>query len=642
MNKSTFDAMAAQYKIVETGKNLVDMSKAETLYGVPLETTVDGVVWPAGNKFYFKIPCHLPVGTYTVSAIGQNDVGEYLYVYTFCYEDGSYGPRTTALGKPLTSTADIAYIYIYKDMPTTALTDDLVVTQVQCEAGSTATDYEPYTGGNGEPVYWDNGVHCVMPEVLIGGKAEQTTYTGKNLFNKDDETAIVMCQILSEAIATSTITTAIRIPCDPNTTYSAQKIQSTRFTVYTTTEYPTIGIAVSLVASTTNTTMTFTTPDNAAYILILVHHANYDTDITVQSVLESIQIELGSVVTSYEPYTGCIPAPNPLYPIEPVFSNQTKILSRGKNLLNLADIVVNGDNYGSVEIRGDNVILSPPDSGKMYGIINRSVNFLNPGETYTFCVNVAQGTLGTSWGWRFKYVDGSYSDTFNREVFTLTPTQRVSAVMFYVDFGTQQYDTPFILSNLQIVAGAYTDETMPPYIPYFDGGEAVAPELLAIPGTEYRDEWDAQTGRGLRKIYKLVLDGDEHWRDDYLATYKLMVLDSTVLYGYPRISPSGYGICNCGGWIGPSNQQGTAIAFGNKSNPFVEQWGIDNDTDWKTYLSKRYAEGNPVIIWYPMADPVEFQTDPQPLIQSKGYTQLIQVDGTLSSCPITAKYVTHS
>jgi hypothetical protein len=111
--------------------------------------------------------------------------------------------------------------------------------------------------------------------------------------------------------------------------------------------------------------------------------------VPVYTTIKNIQIEEGYPSTNYEPYTGGIPAPNPLYPIEPVFSNQTKILSCGKNLLDLSTVEANGTRYGIITRQEDSIIYTPsPEDPRVFGITIRNVEYLIPGNTYTFHINV--------------------------------------------------------------------------------------------------------------------------------------------------------------------------------------------------------------------------------------------------------------
>ena len=67
----------------------------------------------------------------------------------------------------------------------------------------------------------------------------------------------------------------------------------------------------------------------------------------------------------------------------------------------------------------------------------------------------------------------------------------------------------------------------------YDGGIAQAPELLAIPGTAYRDEWDAQTGRGVRRCGVIDSYAGETISTPYISSTGGLTDGATVVYGIP-------------------------------------------------------------------------------------------------------------
>ena len=54
----------------------------------------------------------------------------------------------------------------------------------------------------------------------------------------------------------------------------------------------------------TATEITVTSNNNDKYIIVWFYHSSHDTSLTVEEILASIQIELGSTATSYESYQG--------------------------------------------------------------------------------------------------------------------------------------------------------------------------------------------------------------------------------------------------------------------------------------------------------------------------------------------------
>lgn len=129
--------------IVATSKNLVDYSKATKRDGTPLDVVDNGVVFPAGTNFYFRIPVTLPAGSYVASYSGVNDAGESVGRYIVEYVDGSYSSNIDN-GESRSHNKDIKSIWIYKNNPTEKLTEDLIVSNIQLEHGSVKSEYTPY------------------------------------------------------------------------------------------------------------------------------------------------------------------------------------------------------------------------------------------------------------------------------------------------------------------------------------------------------------------------------------------------------------------------------------------------------------------------------------------------------------------
>ena len=166
---------------------------------------------------------------------------------------------------------------------------------VQVELGSTATAYEPYTGGMPSP-------NPDYPQEL------ESVGMSKNLFNKDDFTYI-KAYVDGNGLITGYSAgsrTVLYIPCAPNTTYTASRTAvatSERFGLGWTEEIPETGMTIS-----TNTNMqvsatignkithTITTGATAKYLVCYLGwtHRNQEA--------ETLQIEIGNTATPYKPY----------------------------------------------------------------------------------------------------------------------------------------------------------------------------------------------------------------------------------------------------------------------------------------------------------------------------------------------------
>lgn len=186
----------------------------------------------------------------------------------------------------------------------------------------------------------------------------------------------------------------------------------------------------------------------------------------------------------------------------------------------------------------------------------------------------------------------------------------------------------------------------------WDGGTATAPELWAIPGTNIRDEWDAQTGWGVRRVKKLVLDGTENWlKNKDFGDYKSFFIEKSkydLLYrNYP-------GICQCfqtrewaplGGeyfWYATAS-----IGFRIHKSRLGDNYddlttNAERINSFRAWLAAQSDADTPVTIWYALAKPKPFYYPPARLTMPPGYGQIIQVLGSVPDCPVKAKYLTHA
>lgn len=135
---------------------------------------------------------------------------------------------------------------------------------------------------------------------------------------------------------------------------------------------------------------------------------------------------------------------------------------------------------------------------------------------------------------------------------TFTRTTDASKTISYLtlSYGTAWY-WYIDVGSISMVEGSYIADTMPPYAPYFDGGTAHAPDLYGIPGTDYRDEWSPQTGRGVRRCAIIESYAGETITTPYISSTGELSDGATVIYGIPDtpfyatparlIMPSGYG-----------------------------------------------------------------------------------------------------
>ena len=139
-----YTAPSGVTQVIATSKNLIDYRGATLRDGTPLQVVDNGVVMPSGSKYYIVIPIELSAGTYTVTYSGANDAGDKVGKYVFEYADGTYTSTSRNPGYSQYHSKDIKALWIYKDVANDELNADLIISDIQVESGSVATEYTPY------------------------------------------------------------------------------------------------------------------------------------------------------------------------------------------------------------------------------------------------------------------------------------------------------------------------------------------------------------------------------------------------------------------------------------------------------------------------------------------------------------------
>ena len=151
-----------------------------------------------------------------------------------------------------------------------------------------------------------------------------------------------------------------------------------------------------------------------------------------------------------------------------------------------------------------------------------------------------------------------------------------------------------VISNIQIEHGPVATE----YEPYKGTQTITVPTPNGLPGIgEYRDEIDFAKGIYTKRIEKLVFDGSENWW--YGAEFFGLELaqyakpDLGICNYYPTISTPGEGLVGI-----TFNAEILAIC----DSAYSPDWDV---SVFKQFLADKYAEGNPVIVQYILAEPIE-------------------------------------
>lgn len=246
-----------------------------------------------------------------------DDIPEYI----FCIGDDEENEQVIAL-----SGKDGAFKYEKVDELPTAGKDGVLYLVPKSHTTQTASG-NPITA----TITDDAGQ---MESFQLDGDTFQQSYTGKNLFNKN---TVIIGKVLDAdgtlIASTNEFATSDFIPVMPNTTYYKLFSLSVRFKYFNENKEP---LSTSSYQDIPNaaTAQSFTTPAGAYYIRLSLGSAYLDT----------LQIELGSTFTSYEPFVGGQPSPSPSYPqdINVVTDTQTISINGTNYPLDLGDIQLCG------------------------------------------------------------------------------------------------------------------------------------------------------------------------------------------------------------------------------------------------------------------------------------------------------------
>lgn len=215
---------------------------------------------------------------------------------------------------------------------------------------------------SGKYFYLTDVVSGIEELQFVYGDTYQQTYSGKNLFNVNGDFSYGGYTNQTTKNGDGTITVSANFSVSRNAGQKLNLLPNTQYVLSctmtaTTSTQPHKGIieimkgiryvnlsnlVTKYVDTVGEATFTFTTPADVSEIWI-----EFSSNGTATSTFANIQIEQGSTPTSYEPYTGGIPAPNPDYPqaVQTVTGAQTVDVT-GKNLVRIGTYEISGTNYG--------------------------------------------------------------------------------------------------------------------------------------------------------------------------------------------------------------------------------------------------------------------------------------------------------
>lgn len=577
-----------------SGKNLIQLddislTNQSIYYYVNINPQINCTL-VAGQAYTFSADLTIG-GSVTESrlSIGCGSTGYAADLYTeMSVSSGKYSATFTPTSTQLQNGTSF-YIRFPRFTTPSATGVNYSIKNAMLEKGSTATSYEQYVGGTPAP----NPDYPQAIDVVTG---EQTVgVVGKNLFDKDNANIInAYIDTLHTSITSNSNNRIIWVPCQPSTTYTLQKLAVgtswiTRQIAYTTQE-PAVGVQTySMVDMAGNdTSKTYTTGADARYLVVRIWVSGQDAE-TLDAMLGSVQLELGSTATTYEPYQG-----------------QSSEVNLGKNLFDKDNApVVNGyvDGTGKIVSGGGNKLT--------YIKLKPSMTYTLT-QTFKSAVNVRVSLFNTT---PVVNATGTILGTFSADSTTITQTFTTTSSDTYLGWvycntnNIGGHTEAEFLGSIQVEAGSQATS----YAEYF------TPIELAKVGT-YQD-----------RIYK---DGSK-WYIEKQVGKKIL---SGVTWGYDASVPRLY--TNASGW-GAIIPASTSTNFEGISDKFVSgSWesvvtnkntgmalsagGYLNfvDTSWSSQGDAE-TDANNTTVYYALATPTDTEiTDATLLAQLEHIYQL--------------------
>lgn len=261
-------------------------------------------------------------------------------------------------------------------------------------------------------IHLEDSAMAELQEIKVDGVCEQETTTGKNLLSIPDITNtnggitfnLSDNNVLSfSGTATSSyinVSSKIDNPMKSGETYtfSIDKATNVRIVLYETTPQ------VARIIPVDSTSVTFTASSASKVFIGIIGLTSGNS----YSGTIKMQIEKGSTATSYEPYTGGQPSPNPNYPQEiKTITDSLKVTSCGKNLFD-----INKTTYprtaGGLTITAENgYFIINGTCTSTYANITSIMNFIIGAGTYTISIDAPQNFNITL---KRIFPDGSLSD----------------------------------------------------------------------------------------------------------------------------------------------------------------------------------------------------------------------------------------
>lgn len=424
--------------------------------------------------------------------------------------------------------------------------DGITISSDTISADIVPDDYftaDATVNGSGSTITLNNTIETKLDNVELLGNTTQQTYTGKNLFSGYTKGQYLNPSDGSQmSSSTSAASGYISLDITGTNKFTISGLPTTLFNFVAAYNSSNVFLGRTSAGAVTQRTLEATsftngTPQgsgNIAYIRVTVYQNSSVTGVIDDIDNAKIQLEAGSTATSYEPYVGGVPAPNPGYPqnINVVTGTQT-VTVNGKNLWKFASSYSNTGSSASWVLGDSSISL--------------------PAGTYTFSCTTNATTAKNRIN--YKYADNVAHTEWFKDNLTLTFTEDLNKIA--LNLGASTY-----ANDIQFEVGSRATNYLPYKTPQSCTVNLGSTELCKI-GTyqdyiyKSGDDWYVH-----KAIKKIIFDGsvDEDWAISYTGT-------QNYFYRYHYISDYLYLGSGRSGWVNsmsqPANVGSTTTVWGS-------------------------------------------------------------------------------
>lgn len=314
------------WQVTTTGSNLFKVTKtSETLKGITFDVRKDGTIKISGTNTESSA-LYVILGTFEVVA-GQTYIFNNFYSLENSDIETYVQIKNDIVLSKINAVKKDRYMYTAREAGMlnvsfkvkAGVTIDTTLSEMQINVGETVLPYEPYTGGKPSPSpEYPQEIQC----------AGYVMSTGKNLLNADEyysefkqsdgtykgmvvninNVRISLSEFVGKKV---TLSVKVKVAITTSSVYIAAYIGS---------EQKRINGSMITSGLTGKSILTVTPVLNTDYFIISYGSGNDDVTFS------ELQLELGSVATSYEPYTGGVPA---------LYQKDIEVGVIGKNLFDI-------------------------------------------------------------------------------------------------------------------------------------------------------------------------------------------------------------------------------------------------------------------------------------------------------------------